>query len=190
MQFRNSVCASLALGLIALLPQTNPANREMVLNINGWNLPDTTKLVLEKVETITLPGIPLELIAESWKPGKDASYRIINPPPWRPKPSALNVLFSEEVRNLVIFRESKDKTLCIRYTRVLESQGTGLPVGVISTFISDLDDDGKYEFQMGGGYEAADKKLLISILRIKLGLSEEADLVRRIIGSALREMGK
>jgi len=190
MKLRQSVCAAFALGLLALYPQTESVNRAKVLNPNGWNLPDVKKLVLEKVETITLPEIPIELIVESWRPGPDSTYRITNLSPWKPKPTSLNIHFREKVRSLTIFRVSADEALCFQYGRVLEAESTGLPVGGISTFISDLDNDGKYEFQMGNGYEAADRKLLISILRIKLGLSEEADLVRRIVSSALREMSK
>ena len=189
MRLRHSVCASLALGLFALLPRTAPENGEIVLNRNGWKLPDTTKLVLEKVERMTLPGIPVEIHAEWWKLPEGSPYRIENFPNARSKHFDPGSPLIEELGRLIIFKTPKDEVLCHQYIRSLTGKYTGLSLGATFTFICDFDNDGTYEFQMGGGSEENDRILLVSIIRIKLGLSEETDLVRRIIGSALREMG-
>jgi len=188
MKLGQSFCAAFALGLLSLFSQTTSVNQERALNPNGWNVPDVKKLEFVKAETITLPEIPVELIVESWTAGPESSYKITNLSPWKPKPTSQNIHYIERVRSLTVFRVSKNKTLCFKYTRILEVENTGLSIGGISTYISDLNDDGTYEFQMGNGAEVADRKLLVSILRIKLGLSEEADLVRRIVSSAMREM--
>ena len=103
-------------------------------------------------------------------------------------PSAPDILYSERVGRLTIYKTTSERILCFRYARILEDRAEGLPIGGLTTLISDLDEDGKYEFQMGNGYDAADRKLLISLLRIKLGLSAEADLLQRIVGSALRAL--
>lgn len=188
MRLRIYIFASLMLVLLALFSQTDSPNREMVLNPNGWNVPEVTKMVLEKVEAITLPGIPNELVAEYWMHGADPSYRITNLLPWRPKPSAPNILYNEKVARLTIYKTSSGRILCFEYARILEDRSKKLPIGGLTTLISDLDENGKYEFQMSNGNEAGDRKLLISLIRIKLGLSEETDLVRRIVRSATREM--
>lgn len=177
MQLKMSLCMSLTFVVLTFPLQTDPLNTDKLLNPSGWNLPDVTKMVLEKVETISLPGIPDNLVAEYWRYRRDSPYRITNL--WR----------KEQVLGLTIYKGPSDKILCFRYARVLEGRAKGSTLGILITLNSDLDGDGSYEFEICGGSEGANEKLLNSILRIKLGLSEETELVRRIIGSMLREMG-
>jgi len=190
MQPKHSLCLALAFCLSVVPSQRKPEYGEIVLNPKGWKLPDLTKLVLEKVERMTLPGIPDEIRAEWWKLPEGSPYRIENFPNARSEHFDPDSPLIEELGRLIIFKTPKDEVLCHQYIRVLTGKYTGLSLGATFTFICDLDNDGTYEFQMGGGSEKNDRILLVSILRIKLGLSEETELVRRIIGSALHEMGK
>ena len=170
--------------LMALLPRGEAQNPGMALNREGWNMPDTKKLIHVKDETVDLPGIKEEIATERWNLPKGSPYRITAFYPWQSGP------VSEEVGWLVIYRAPDDKILCYEYGRFLRVKKTGEELGGTLSFFTDLDDDGRYESQFDDGGEIKNRLLLASIIRVKLGTSEETDLVLRVIEAALRDRPK
>jgi HEAT repeat protein len=128
-------------------------------------------------------------VVEDWLQ-RDASYRITNLLPWRPKPSAPDLLYDEEVRRLTIYKALSGEILCFRYFCILEDRKTRASIGGLITLVCDLNDDGNYEFRICPGDERAEKNLLRSLLKVKSNLSDESELVRRTVSSALREIGQ
>ena len=88
---------------------------------------------------------------------------------------------------LRVYKAADGMHLCRHYARQITDKAVFSYSGVI-TLICDLDDDGVNEFQMEAGAEP--DKMLASIIRIKLGLSDEAELIKRTIRSALQAMKK
>jgi hypothetical protein len=157
------------------------------MNPKGWNLPDKTNLILEKIERITIPGLHSEISAEWWKLPKESPYLITANSPLENDHQDANALLSEQVMNLIIYKSPDDKILCYEYTRRLLRKRTRQILGITASYVCDLDDDGICETQLPALSEGTNGKLLLSILRIKLELSDEAELVKRIIRSAIRE---
>ena len=175
---------SLALCLIELHPICQAQSPGMGLYPEGRNIPDTKKLVHVRNGTLNVPGIKDEIKAERWELPKGSPYRITAFYPWHHGP------VSEEVGWLVIYRAPDDKILCYEYGRFLRDKKSGDEIGGTLSFIADLDNNGRYESQFDDAGEIGDKLLLASIIRLKLGISEETDLVRRIIEAALRTSRK
>jgi hypothetical protein len=153
----------------------------MGLYREGLNIPDTKRLVHVRNGTLNLPGIKEEIKTERWELPKDSPYRITAFYPWHSGP------VSEEVGWLVIYRAPDEKILCYEYGRFLRDKESGDALGGTLSFIADLDNNSIYESQFEGAGEIRDKLLLASIIRLKLGISEETDLVLRIIEAALRK---
>lgn len=175
------VSSLLVLYLIVLLPNCGAQSPGMGFNQEGWNMPDTKKLVHIRNETLKLSGIETEVKAERWELAKGSTYRIKAIYPWHSGP------VSEEVGWLVIYRAPDNKVLCWEYGRFLRDEESGQEIGGTLSFFADLDNDGGYESQFEGAGEIMDKPLLASIIRIKLGISQETDLVTRLVKAALRK---
>lgn len=179
-------------GFAAILLQT-PFPHERILDPQGWNLPDVKMLTLEKVENRTYPGIPCDIKIEfygymdRYKAG--AGYYILNPPADSNKTIEPSLLMKEKVEGLDIYRSSNGIILCYRYSCITEglTEESQLKVsrslirfiptttyGGKIAFIADLNNDGVNEscYRLSG-HEVKDEKLLISILKAKLGLINE-----------------
>jgi hypothetical protein len=168
-----------------ILPHLEGARAEMVLNPKGWNLPDTKRMIPARVEKLTLADIPFEIRVEVWTGNTETTYQIRNLLYGSLPALTANRPVLENPLDLFIFKTPEGKTLCYRYCRQITDK-SGFAYGAVITYICDLDDDGLNEFQMEAGIEPA--KLLTAIIKIKLGLSEQTDLIRRTISSALRAM--
>lgn len=160
---------------------------EYVLNPKGWNLPDTRRMILAKVERLTIADIPFEIRVEVWTENTETIYQIKNLLYGSLPALTANRPVLENPLGLSIFKTPEGKTLCYEYCREITDK-SGFTYGAVITYICDLDDDGLNEFQMESGVEPT--KLLTAIIKIKLGLSEQTDLIRRTISSALRAMKK
>jgi len=172
--------------LFALL-RLEAAWTEIVLNSKGWNLPDTAKMVLIESKKVDINGIPREIRMEIWMGKDETKYRIRNLLYADMPDLAANHPVLENPLALWVYKAADGTDICYRYTREITDKA-GFTYGVVITFICDLDADGVNEFQIEAGIEP--DKMLASILRIKLGLSDEADLIKRTIRSALRAMKK
>lgn len=172
---------SLVMNLMVLLPNYGAQNPGMRFNREGWNMPDTKKLVHIRSGTLKLSEIEEEVKTEEWELPKGSSYRITAFYPWHSGP------VSEEVGWLVIYRAPDDKILCWEYGRLLRDKKSGQELGGILSFLADLDNDGRYESRFEGVGEKMDKPLLASLIRVKLGKSKETDLVIRLVKAALGE---
>jgi hypothetical protein len=186
MKIERRVFTYIALFLFVLL-HLDGAWTEIVLNPKGWNLPDTKRMIFVKVENLAMAGIPFEIQVETWTADSETTYRIKNLLYGSLPALAANRPVLENPLDLFVFKTPDGKTLCYEYSREITNKA-GFTYGAVTTYICDLDDDGLNEFQMEAGVEPI--KLLMSIMRIKLGLSEEAGVIRRTIISALREMKK
>ncbi len=175
--------AWLLLCLVWVFPQNKPRNPEVILNPEGWKLPDLNELVRDDFGKIALPGTAIKIRAETWKLPDGSPYLITLPS------EDLEDLY-EQVLSLVIYRSPDDKILCYEYVGYLIKRKSKDILGETASYICDLDGDGILETQFGATSEGKSKRLLVSILRIKLGVSNESDLVRKIISSALLEIGK
>ena len=183
---RKRLCAYILFFFFALL-HLEGAWDEIVLNPNGWNLPDTTKMTFLKVDTLNIAGIPFEIRVEKWTGKRLSTYRIRNRHYGTLQALAANRLVWENPINLFIYRTPDEKILCYLYAREITDKA-GFTYGAVETYICDLDDDGMNEFQMEAGLDP--NKLLTTFARIKLGLSEETSLILRTISSALRALKK
>lgn len=185
MKSRYSIFACIFLFSVFL--QSEDAWTEMVLNPKGWNLPDIGKMTLARVEKVSLTSVPCEIQVETWIGKSENKYTTKNllygslPALVGGRPVLENPL------DLFVFKTPDGRTLCYEYSRQITDKA-GFTYGAVTTYIADLDDDGHCEFQMEVGVEP--NELLKSIIRIKLGLSEETNLIRRTISSALRSIKK
>ena len=182
--------AWLILCLIWVFPQNKPRNPEVLLNPEGWKLPDLNELVRDKFGKIALPGIASKISAEAWKLPDGSVYLMPFHPFRQTVPLEDREGLCEQVLGLVIYRSSANKILCYEYTRYLIKRESKIVLGETASYICDLDGDGILETQFDATSEGKDQRLLVSILRIRLGVSDESDLVRKIINSALLEIGK
>lgn len=180
MRHTHSAGAAFAFCLMAFLCQIELSGQGMLLNPRGWSLPDKDQLVLDRINKVKYPGIEGEIIEELWKLPKGSRYRIKSRPHWRTNP------LSEEVLWFTIIKGPDNKVLCYKYARLFSDPKSGASLGGTSTYICDLDNDGQCESQIDGGSDEKNSELLTSILKVKLGLSKEAELVRRIIRAALQ----
>lgn len=174
----NVLSCSLVLCLIGLLPVRRDQIPDVGLYREGLNIPDIRKLVHVRNGTLGIPGIEVEIKTERWELPKGSPYRITAFYPWQSGP------VSEEVGWLVIYRAPNDKILCYEYGRFLRDKESGREIGGTLSFIADLDNNGIYESQFDSDGEKNDELLIASIVRLKLGISEETNLVIGIIKAA------
>lgn len=160
---------------------------EIVLNPKGWNLPDTKEMSLSGVESLEIEGIPRGIQVGTWAEKSGTKYRMKNILYGSLPALAANHPVLESPWTLRVYKAADGTHLCCHYARQITDKAVFSYSGVI-TFICDLNDDGVNEFQMEAGVEP--DKVLASIIRIKLGLSDEAELIKRTIRSALRAMKK
>jgi len=182
--------AGLMLCLIGVFPQNKPRIPKVLLNPKGWSLPDLNELVRDKSVKIALPGIRSRIGAETWRLPDRSLYLIPYRPFWGKALSEEWGDLCEKVLSLVIYWSPANKILCYEYARYLIRQESKGILGVTASYICDLDGDDILEAQFDATSEGKVKRLLASILRIKLGVSEESDLVRKIVSSALLQIGK
>jgi hypothetical protein len=181
---------SLAVFLIIPVVILAPTPYERIISAAGWNVPEPTKMIPDKAEKITLSGIPIEITAESWKTlGMNHDYDIENKEHLIGKPVDPNAFYKERVEYLTLYKTPEGRILCYRYVRLLVGPHPQLVGPAVFSFICDLDDDGSNESQFYvGDSDEAEVTLLTSILRIKLGLSGDAELMRRLIRSIVSDL--
>jgi len=171
-----------------LLLTTIAIAEERIINISGWNLPDPNKMVFRKIEKIVLPGIPIEVTTEERYVGPDSEYYIQNPPRSVGKAIDSRALINERVEALTIYKDPDGHVLCYWYVCGFGGPPRQRKGGMSAAFICDLDDDGCNETKISYLGEVKRHELLSSLLRVKLGLSEEAELVRKVIRSSVAQL--
>jgi len=144
-------------------------------------------MVLTEVKKLDIKDISQEVQVETWAEKSGTKYIMKNILYGSLPALPANRPVLENPWTLRVYKASDGTKLCYYYAREITDKA-GFTYGGVITFICDLDDDGVNEFQMEAGIEP--DKMLASILKIKLGISDEADLVKRTIRSALRAMKK
>ncbi len=185
-------------GLINWLRCQEASHQETILNPQGWNLPDKSRLELSKDEKVALPGVSAEISVEEWTAKLGSHYSIMNLPKWRREWLDSNAPRREEVLGVKTYKAPDGRALCYEYWCLIDYahkrsvKGPEPHTGdAVVSLICDLDDDGLCESQFVITLDSEkDKKLLASILMVKLGLSAETELVRRSVASAVRSARK
>lgn len=176
--------SSLASVLILLPASPMPAFRERIVNPAGWNFPDPSKLAILRTEDVVIPGIPIKIIREWRRPNPGSKpYFIYNEPHFYQGAVKRRKKIKERVDSLATYRSLENRLFCYSYLRLNEHSGAAE-----YSFICDLDDDGCFESQFYPDSDEAEERLLSFIIKIKLGLSEDAMLVRRIITSVVLDL--
>jgi len=175
---RKLIRGLLAGGLTVFLLSSAATPQERIFNSKGWNLPDAIKMPLEGVERIKLPGIPIDIIIETRYLGQGSEYYIKNPP-WRVgKGIDSHTLINEQVMRLKTYRSPDGQVLCYWYNYGLGGPPSAAAVAAVASYICDLDGDGRNETRISPLGEPVEKESLLSIIRVKLGLSDEAGFIK------------
>lgn len=174
-----------SIALCLVLPSTSPlAQYKQYINLKGWNLPDPACLPFVRNEKVTYPGVPFDITEEKLDPKPDQLLYINNPLFLVGGSFYPNIFVKEEVLELKIYKTPNGEILCYRYMRIFQGllpeskpEAAKLPAssmiidGVQISYIFDLDNDGINESMIDAPAKKAEElKLLISILKSKLGL--------------------
>ena len=189
---RSCVFFLIAFSLAAGIPRTT-GGCATIFNPNGWNLPDMGLFELDEIQTVALPGVPYEIMAEKWRPKKGSEKLSTNLPLYQEtKMSSAGPITGDEVLFLTVYKTRDGRVICCRCDRVLQFSPELYGLAVVS-YICDLDGDGSYESQFPSESDSENKAALTSIARIRLGQSEEDWLVDKMVRSILcqlRESGR
>jgi len=176
--------------LVASYLHGQTANPEDVFNPKGWKLPGKALFELSGAEKVSLPGVPREIIAETYDRKLDSADRSTNLPidnEWRA--STPNLRLIDDVYSLTLYRSTDGRIICWQCIRGFVDPNLGELGTVVSNLVCDLDGDGSYESQFETWkLDSEYTELLASLARIKLGLSDESWLVSRMLKSALTQL--
>ena len=176
----------LALAALMIGP-VMPASAQLI-NHKGWNMPDPANMTLLRVEKFTWPGIPFEIkkevyCSEVWdpanieKPNKE-SVRIMNPAKNAEGRPDLDKYIEYRIDFMAIYKDEQGHIL-LYY--ILYS---GVP-GVTDSFICDLDNDSCLESRYDDISLDDEQNFLASTIKIKLGLSDGSESVRKKVHSTV-----
>jgi hypothetical protein len=166
--------------------------REDVFNPKGWKLPGKELFDLSKVEKVSLPGVPREIIAEIWFSRNDSANRSTNLPHDPCDEYKLeNEHLIDHVNRLIIYKTTDGRIICSYCDRELRAENPDLgALGcALVNLVCDLDGNGSNESQFSVAKGDSEyPELLASIARIKLGLSDESWLMSKLLKSTLRQI--
>lgn len=157
-----------------------------IIVAEGWNLPNPSRLILEKVEKKRYPGMSFEIISEHRRAKAGAGYNITNALCTPDGASYPTISIKEKAWSLITYKTPEGEILCYRYYRLLvgptkksraEAEKLHLSLlladGGLASFVCDLDNDGVIESMIDVPYsDKEEERLLVSILKLKLGIAE------------------
>ncbi len=187
----------LLIGLVFSTVLLCQESQENVLNPRGWNLPDTSRLTLKAREEMAFPGVPVKITCELWIARPGSHYQITNLPRCFSRGRTPDLdptrMYFERPQQLLICKAKDGRPLCYDYeclVSYLQTAPEPSPWFGVRSLICDLDGDGIFESQFGRDNSEEYNRMRASVLRIKLGVSTESDLVRRLVKATVENMGE
>lgn len=178
-----------SLALLALMiGPVMPASAQMI-NHKGWNMPDPSKMTLFRVKKFTLPGMPFEIKKEvylseeldpanSEDPDKD-SIRIMNPAKNAEGRPDMNKYIEQQIDYMGIYKDEQGHVLIYDILYDLSFREAR------SSVICDIDNDGCLESRYDNISVDDEQSFMASIIKIKLGLSDESESIRKKVHSTV-----
>ncbi len=189
MNIKKAIYLLLTLGLVEFLAADEGKNYERIFNPEGWNIPDVSKLTFLKTEKLSLPGLPFAISGEWWMTKEGSRYHIKNYPGWGSEATSVwSRKVDEEVGSLTIYKGPEGQVLFYLYMFLIKDDARH--EGAYAEIICDLDGDGVNESQFGYTSQQVPEKIMAAIAGIKVGISDESQLVKRMVISALHQLGE